>query len=95
MITDFVPVSLLHVPAVAYRRTLLAASCFRCPPQTGVCGRDMTSAYGLARIAAMFPLSPIAERDARGKEIFEHSLAESGRTEAEFFAALETPRGHQ
>jgi hypothetical protein len=46
------------------------------------------NARRLPRISAMFPLSPLADRDARGKALFEDFLAESGQTEEEFFAAL-------
>jgi len=46
------------------------------------------NARRLPRITAMFPLSPIAERDARGKQLFDEFLAESGQSEQEFFAAL-------
>ena len=48
------------------------------------------------RLAAMFPLTDRAVRDARGKAAFDELLRERGQTEAEFFAEMEgQPTGTQ
>jgi len=50
------------------------------------------NAQRLPRVSALFPLSPIEDRDAHGKAIFDDFLAQTGQTESEFLAALENPR---
>lgn len=48
------------------------------------------NARRLPKVSALFPLSPIEERDARTEAVFADFLAQSGQSEEEFFTALES-----